>query len=141
MPIFADQTRDQSRRFFIEAWRKHKDGVPLSPLEAQVTDLISEHPEYIPLIESPTALTAHFTPEGGQLNPFLHMGLHLALREQVATDRPAGIARLHRRLARKLGTHEAEHRMSEVLGQVLWETQRMGGAPDENTYLDRLSRL
>jgi hypothetical protein len=141
MPIFANQTRDQSRRFFVEAWRRHKEGVPLSPLEAQVTGLISEHPEYIPLIESAVALAADFTPEGGQVNPFLHLGLHLALREQVATDRPAGIARLHRRLAGKLGAHEAEHRMGEVLGQQLWEAQRFGRVPDENAYLERLREL
>jgi hypothetical protein len=141
MPIFADQTRDQSRRFFVEAWRKLKAGQLLSPLEAQVTAVISDHPEYVALIESNDALTADFTPEGGQSNPFLHMGLHLALREQVSTDRPAGIAQVHSRLARKLGPHEAEHRMAEVLAAQIWEMQRLGRPPDESVYLDRLRSL
>ena len=38
-----------------------------------------------------TPLDRDYTPEGGQANPFLHMGLHLGIREQVATDRPAGL--------------------------------------------------
>lgn len=141
MPIFADQTRDQSRRFFCEAWRRFKAGQPLSPLEAQVTAVISEHPEYVSLIESEEALTAEFTPEGGQSNPFLHMGLHLALREQVATDRPAGIAEVHQRLSRKLGVHSAEHRMAEALAMEMWEMQRMGRTPSDSSYLERLRKL
>jgi hypothetical protein len=37
------------------------------------------------------SLYRDFTRPGEGENPFLHMGLHLALREQIATDRPAGI--------------------------------------------------
>ena len=31
--------------------------------------------------------------------------------------------------------------MFEVLGELLWESQRHGIAPDEATYLERLRRL
>jgi len=70
------------------------------------------------------------------------MGLHLAIREQVATNRPAGIHAVHKRLAQRLGdVHEAEHRMIEVLAEALWEAQRSGTAPDEQRYLERLRQL
>jgi hypothetical protein len=70
------------------------------------------------------------------------MGLHLAIREQVGTRRPAGIETVHLRLSRQLGdVHAAEHRMIEVLAQTLWEAQRAGAAPDEDAYLERLRRL
>ena len=70
------------------------------------------------------------------------MGLHLAIREQVGTRRPAGIEAVHARLSRTLGdAHEAEHRMIEVLAETLWEAQRAGSAPDEAGYLERLRRL
>jgi hypothetical protein len=70
------------------------------------------------------------------------MGLHLALREQLGTRRPAGIELVYQRLARRLGdVHEAEHRMIEVLAQALWEAQRAGRAPDEQRYLERLQGL
>jgi predicted RNA polymerase sigma factor len=87
-------------------------------------------------------LVRDYTPEDGQTNPFLHMGLHLAIREQVSTNRPAGIAAVYRSLAAKLGdVHEAEHVMIEALGQALWQAQRSGLPPDETAYLESLRRL
>ena len=131
------------RRRYLEAWRKFSAHEPLEPLEGQLAAVIAEHPEYIGWLESgDAALLAEFTPEGGRENPFLHMGLHLAIREQVATDRPAGIARLHRELTRRSeNAHAAEHRMIEPLAQTLWEAQRSGQVPDELAYLERLRRL
>jgi hypothetical protein len=141
--LFAGETREQMRRRYLEAWRKFSAREVLAPLEAQIAAVVAEHPEYVGWLESgEAALLAHFTPEGGRENPFLHMGLHLAIREQVATDRPAGIAGVHRELAaRGAGAHEAEHRMIEPLAETLWEAQRSGHPPDEAAYLERLRRL
>jgi Domain of unknown function (DUF1841) len=143
MSLFSGESRAQMRRRYLEAWRAFSAGEPLEPLEAQLAALIAEHPEYIGWLESGgDALEAEFTPEGGRENPFLHMGLHLAIREQVATDRPAGIAAVHRELTRRHGgAHAAEHTMIEVLAETLWEAQRSGRAPDEQAYLERLRRL
>jgi len=143
MPVFAGQTRDELRRMYLEAWRKFSAKQPLEPLEAQLAAVIAEHPEYIAFLESgETALGADFTPEGGQGNPFLHMGLHLAIREQVATDRPKGIAAIHQKLAARLGdAHAAEHAMLEPLAETMWEAQRSRVLPDEQRYLERLKAL
>ena len=142
MPVFSGQSRDQLRRLYRESWRKYRAGAPLEPLEAQIAAVIAEHTEYIPLLESPQALAQDFTPEGGRENPFLHLGLHLAIREQVSTDRPAGIARIHGSLCRRLGdVHAAEHAMIERLAEALWEAQRAGRMPDEQQYLERLRTL
>lgn len=140
MPVFSGQNREQLRQMYAQAWRKYAAHQPLEPLEAQVAAVIAEHPEYVPLLESgPQALATDYTPEGGRENPFLHMGLHLAIREQVATDRPAGIAHIHQALSRRLGDpHAAEHAMLERLAETLWEAQRTGKAPDEQRYLERL---
>ena len=128
---------------YLDTWRKYTAQLPLEPLEAQVAAVIAEHPEYVPLLESgPQAVDANFTPEGGRENPFLHMGLHLAIREQVATDRPPGIAQIHLSLSQRLGTsHTAEHAMLEVLAETLWESQRSAQPPDEQRYLERLRKL
>jgi len=142
MPVFTGQNREQLRRSYCDAWRKYRAGAPLEPLEAQIAAVIAEHTEYVPLVESPEALAQEFTPEGGRENPFLHMGLHLAVREQVATDRPAGIAHIHETLTRRLGdAHAAEHAMIERLAEALWEAQRAGRMPDERQYLERLRTL
>jgi hypothetical protein len=143
MSVFSGESRVQMRRRYLEAWRKFRAREVLTPLEAQLAAVIEEHPEYLAWLEAgDDTLTAEFTPEGGRQNPFLHMGLHLAIREQVATDRPAGIAAVHARLALRRGSaHAAEHAMIEPLAETLWEAQRSGKAADEAVYLERLRRL
>lgn len=137
------QDRDSMRRQFAAAWTKARAGQPLTALEHQLVDVIAAHPEYQPLLEgTPDVLQREFDPDAGEGNPFLHMGLHLAIREQVATDRPAGIRAIHQRLTRRLGDPQAaEHQMMECLGLALWESQRFGRPPDELSYLHCLRRL
>jgi Domain of unknown function (DUF1841) len=139
--IFDGMSRDQLREMYRSAWRKFKGQHTLSPLDKQIAAVISEHPEYRVIVESAAADLANYSPRGGQLNPWLHMGLHLAIREQVATNRPAGIAEVHARLAKLAGAHEAEHRMLDVLAEQMWDAQRSGKPPDENLYLERLRSL
>jgi hypothetical protein len=142
MRLFAGQSRQQLRAAYRDAWRKHRDGLPLQPLEAQIADVIAAHPEYHPLLADQASVHQDFDAASGSGNPFLHLGLHLALREQIATDRPAGVAAIHRTLAARTGdAHATEHRMIETLGQVLSEAQRSGLPPPESLYLERLRRL
>jgi hypothetical protein len=140
--MFANAGRDELRRRYVNAWQRHRDGLPMEPLDAQIADVIALHPEYHSVLESNGSVSESFTVEQGRSNPFLHMGLHLAIREQVGTRRPAGIEVIHQRLAQRLGdVHEAEHRMIEVLAETLWEAQRAGKAPDEQRYLERLRHI
>ncbi len=143
MAVFGGHNRDQLRRMYLETWRKFTQRLPLEPLEAQVAAVIAEHPEYVQWLEAgEQALSAEFTPEGGRQNPYLHMGLHLAIREQVATNRPAGIAGIHEALSKRMGdTHAAEHVMLESLAEALWEAQRSGRNPDEQAYIEKLRAL
>ncbi len=134
------QDRNELRRMYADAWRKQVDGQVLSPLEAQIAQVVQEHPEYQAAVTGD--LDKDFAVEGGQTNPFLHMGLHLGIREQVATDRPAGIAATFQALANRVGDpHEAEHRMIDCLAETLWESQRQNAPPDEAAYLERLRKL
>ena len=143
MAFFDNQSRDELRRVYVEAWRKRRAGLPIEPLEAQVADVIALHPEYHAALErSEDAVGRDYTPEGGQSNPFLHMGLHLAVRDQIATDRPAGLRQAFERVAARVGSaHEAEHRIIECLAEAMWEAQRSGRPPDEAAYLQRVLRL
>jgi hypothetical protein len=125
---------------YIDAWRKHRNREPMQPLEAQIADVIELHPEYHTLFgDTDSLLDKDWLPEGGASNPFLHMGLHLAVRDQVATDRPAGIAAAYQTLLHKRGSrHEAEHQMIECLAEALWSAQRSGQPPDEAAYLHKI---
>jgi hypothetical protein len=135
------QDRHELRKMYADAWNKQVAGKPMSPLEAQIAAVVAQHPEYHDAVTGDD-LDKHYTPEGGQTNPFLHMGLHLGIREQVATDRPAGIARIYQTLTARDGDpHAAEHRMIDCLAETLWEAQSANHAPDEALYLERLRRL
>ena len=121
------------------AWRRHRERLPLVPLQAQMAAVVALHPEHQGALAENCgeAIT-----EEAAGRAFLHLGLHLALREQLSTDRPRGIAQVHTRLAASCGDgHEAEHRMIGVLEQSLWEAQRSGRMPDEAQYFDALRRL
>ncbi|MFK7994890.1 MAG: DUF1841 family protein [Granulosicoccus sp.] len=137
------QDRTRTRQMFRSAWQKHTSGQELEPLEKQIASLLEDHPEYHALIRSDEdILDREFKAEDGRENPFLHLSLHLALREQVGTDRPAGIASITRSLLLKHGDgHSVEHLMIEKLGLYLWEAQRQERAPDEAAYLNSLREL
>ena len=126
--IFGED-RGELRRRYADAWQKALAGKPLTALEAQIAAVVEAHPEYHAALDD-AALARDFLPEDGRTNPFLHMGLHLALRDQHA-----------RIAARADDAHDAEHRMIECLAETLWEAQGSGKPPDEDRYLERLRRL
>ena len=135
------QDRNELRQMYFDAWRKSRLGDLLSPLEAQIATVIEDHHEYQAMMND-EQLDQSFTPEGGETNPFLHMGLHLAVREQISTDRPPGIAALFNGILVKTGeSHATEHKVIDCLAETLWEAQSSNAMPDEEAYLERLRRL
>ncbi len=133
-------TRSQARRFFADGWRKYRDGQPLDGLEAIAAELVAMHPEYHPLVESDD-IDRDFPPENGQVNPWLHLGLHLAIAEQLSIDQPPGIRAEVDRLAAANGDrHAALHAALEALGEVMWRAQRDGTPPDQAAYLEAMRR-
>lgn len=135
--------RDSLRRYYFAVWEKANAGQPLEPLEQIIAGVIREHPEYQPMLrDAEAALGRDYTPEMGQTNPFLHMGMHIAMQEQLGSNRPDGIREAYQQICRRVGDiHAAEHLMMECLGETLWEAQRSGMEPDERAYLDRLRGL
>jgi len=138
-----EQQREQMRQFYCDTWQKHMDQKEaLSPLEQQIAAVVKEHPEYHQLLENKEAsISADYLPEMGDSNPFLHMGMHLGLREQVSTDRPAGIAELYQDLVALKGVHDAEHEMIECLAEAIWQAQQNQTVPDEVAYLECLGNI
>ncbi|HED33463.1 MAG TPA: DUF1841 family protein [Gammaproteobacteria bacterium] len=131
--------RNQLRQMYKSAWEKFQLQQTLTPLETQITDIIKEHPEYHDFV---TQLDKDFLPDMGQTNPFLHMGLHLGLREQVSTNRPQGITRIYRQLAKlKSDSHDAEHAMIDCLAEAMWSAQSNNQPPDEAAYYQCLKAL
>ena len=136
-------SRDEARRFLIDAWAKYRAGQPLSAAGSarrridRAASRISSRSSRIPS----TTPIATGSPKGGETNPFLHLSLHLAVAEQLAIDQPPGIrAQFERLRAARGDEHAALHAMLECLGEVIWSAQRQRAPPDAALYLACLER-
>ena len=139
--MFAPSQHDV-RHFFCDAFRKQRESLPLSPIEATAADWISQHPEYFSeLADLDAALAAAYDVEDGRTNPFLHLSMHLSISEQIGIDQPTGIKQAFELLRLRLGSaHEAQHQVMECLGEMVWASQRSGLPPDGERYLECVRR-
>ncbi len=134
-------SRDQARDFLFETWRKFCAAGQLSAMESMAVEVVSLHPEYHTMLADQERYLAQYRdrdypPEFGETNPFLHLNMHLSIREQVSIDQPQGVRYLHTALSNKLGTAlAAEHQMMDCLAEMIWHAQRHGTAPDAQLYL------
>lgn len=135
--MLFNPSRDEARNFLFESWRKRRAGELLTPLEDLVAQLISKHPEYHVVLENPEHhQDQDYPPEQGAANPFLHLMMHLSIEEQISINQPAGIRAHFARLTQQLESeHEAQHRMMECLGEMIWQAQRNYTQPDAAVYL------
>ena len=135
-------SREQVRQFFCESWRKHRQRQILEGAEATAADLIAEHPEYHALLENPdAAVEQEFTPEGGQMNPFLHLSLHLAIEEQLSINQPPGLREAFEQCQARHGDrHAALHDVLEALGETIWRAQRDKAPLDALAYVEAVRR-
>ncbi|MBI1174987.1 MAG: DUF1841 family protein [Sideroxydans sp.] len=130
-------TRDEARNFLFESWRKKCAGELLTPLEDLTAQLIDKHPEYHELFsDAERNQDKDYAPDGSVVNPFLHLMMHLTIEEQISIDQPPGIRAHFMRLTEKYQSeHEAQHAMMDCLGEMIWQAQRNGTAPDGALYL------
>ena len=134
--------RNELRRVFFDCWQLKQNGKPLDALQQMIAGVIEQHPEYHTLLEKIDNLDRDYHSADGEANPFLHMSMHIALIEQISTDRPPGIRDIHQILARSLDSaHEAEHRMMQCLSEAIWQAQRNNAMPDESAYLACLQKI
>lgn len=73
----------------------------------------------------------------------MHIGLHLAIIEQVQTNRPIGINTTYHQLLSKYNNdeHKVHHLMIDYLAEEMWLSQKYNTLPDEQNYLTKLQEL
>lgn len=141
--MFFGSNHKETRQYFFNVWKKYQEKTPLGALEGEILQVILDHPEYHSLLNQANLyIDQSWLPEQGMSNPFLHMGLHLAIREQLSTDRPKGIVKIYQSLLKKHGDKlQVEHLMLEVLAEALWLAQKNQSLPDEKSYLLQMKKL
>jgi hypothetical protein len=140
--LFGSQRQD-TREVFFTAWHKHTHGLPLEGAEQIIVRVALEHPEYhAVLADRDTYADRDWPPDQGETNPFLHMGMHVAIEDQLSIDQPAGIRQRYQALVQRIGdAHEAQHGLMDCLGEMLWQAQRDGTPPRVEIYFACLDRI
>ncbi len=135
-------SQEDVRRFFCAVHAKARAGQPLDALETLAGQWLAEHPEYDPQLADPVAAVARvYDGADGSSNPFLHLAMHLSISEQCSIDQPRGIRQAVELLAaRRACLHDAHHEAMECLGQMLWDSQQSGRAPDGAAYIACVQR-
>ena len=130
------------RRFFCSVYAKAQAGQALQAIEKIASLWIAEHPEHTAaLADVDAALARMAQAEDGNSNPFLHLSMHLSISEQCSIDQPRGIRQAVELLTHRHDSlHEAHHQVMTCLGQMIWESQRAGRAPDGNSYVACVQR-
>jgi len=128
------------RQIFWDAWQKHLAGLPLNALEVRISRVIALHPEYHHLFDDLEQFLDRDFSIGGEASPYLHLSLHLALEEQIASRQPPEAGRTLEFLmqARGLSRHDALHPLLEVLAETVYDAQQIGREPDVELYRQRL---
>ena len=141
MAVFH-QNRDALRQQYHDVWQKMQTGQILTALEQMIADVIAQHPEYHALLSAKESSDREYFVENGQTNPYLHMGLHIAVHEQLSTNRPAGIVQAYQQLSAKTADpHATDHLLIDCLAEQLWLAQQRQQPPSENDYLKAIQRL
>lgn len=141
--MFIGQNRAQVREIFFRAWQAHRERRPLEGIENLIVQVVLRHPEYHAFLEqSETARERDYFPETGETNPFLHLGLHIAIEEQLSIDQPPGVRGHYQKLLNQQpDEHAVQHRMMECLAESMWQSGSGTTAPSQTAYLDCLRRL
>jgi len=140
--LYSTQRTDM-RQMYFDAWQKHQHQKPLEALEQQIVDVIIDHPEYLYLFENPEKYIDYdFNPEIEPTNPFMHLSMHLAIRDQVNTNQPAGIRDLFVTAVNKKGDAlDVEHCFMQVLITEMYSIQNELREFDSELYLEQLRKI
>ena len=116
-------SREQARQLFFDTWRKYRQHEILSGIETIVLEVILLHPEYQGILDDADRyLDKDYSPEMGDTNPFLHMSMHVAIKEQLSINQPIGICERFARLQNNTGSeHIATHQVMECLAEMIWQ--------------------
>ena len=131
------------RRIFFKTWAKHRAKLPLDQFEQQMVFVIQQYPEYHEMLSNPDQfLQKEYPPTSLDSNPFLRMGIHMSLVEQLHLDQPQGIREIYNALSTQLGNPAlAEQHMIVSLANTLWAAQAEGRFPTDEEYLADLKDL
>lgn len=122
------------RLFFLQSWQKHLKGHLLSDMEKQVRDVLLMYPQYICELDQDKCYSV-------EENPYIQMGLHLTMWDQIRTNRPEGIRFWFLNACAQHGEAEVERFTLSVLRKIIYTSYSQEKAPSEQEYLQILKKF
>ncbi len=122
------------RKVFYDAWMRHQERLALSEFDQRLIQVMLKYPQYTHCI------TPEEIPVEEGLNPYVVMGAHLELSEQIALDRPQGVRKVFQDLVIRYDDQKAEKMMLDVLLSVLSQSYQRSEVPDYQVYLQLLKK-
>lgn len=126
--------RSQKKRI-QELWKKVKEEKELSQEDKKLAKILLEHEEYYNLwdaISSPPKKIAE------QINPYLHVYLHLAIENQIREENPRQVSRY---VSQSSDKHKAIHEIVAIFSEYLFEALKYRKPIDRLKYIQRLNEV
>jgi predicted RNase H-like HicB family nuclease len=132
----------QNRARFLDIWKKASKDESLEGEEALFGKIMLEHSEFHSLFNlGEAAFEIDFAGQR-EINPFLHTSLHAVVEQQLASHNPQEVEQaVQATLARGETLHEAIHRISGILAEVLFEAVQKNRPIDESLYIKKVQGL
>src|SRR5262245_27357987 len=86
-PVFVNAMREMSRGHYADIWRRGQAGESLAGEDAVFFEAMKLHPEYLDYWERAAELGDREI-SADAVNPFLHVGIHVVVENQIASRTP-----------------------------------------------------
>ena len=132
--------RSQMRSEFHRVFRAFRDDpAALRGEQFLLGRLLHQHGEWLGLFEQPEPRLLDVP---GEVNPYLHISLHVAVEQQLEADDPPATRHTLARLQRAgLDGHEARHRIMTAVAEEMAAATRNGTGFDTARFVRRLEEL
>ena len=106
----------------------------MTPFETSVLDVLLKYPNYINDLGRDKAYDI-------ECNPYFIMGICLAVRDQIKTNRPFGIREWYTEKCHLMGSEATEELMMTVLKESVLQAYGSNELPCETLYLKKLQKF
>jgi hypothetical protein len=114
----------------------------LSPEDKKLAEIMLEHEEFHNQFEIADVLSEHEYEPDKEVNPFLHVTLHVIAETQLENRDPIEAYQFYNAMRKKKASHhDAVHLIGVVLAPLMWKTLRDQRAFDLKEYRSRLKNL
>jgi hypothetical protein len=139
MSVFSKEYQHK----FIQVAEKLKKGIPLQESEeGMIADIMSQHPEFIPIWELGDLSASPQEINGEIVNPFVHTALHLVMEKQIEFNNPTEVVEvIHTFLNKGIDRHEVIHQVGGIYAQIYFSSLRKGQMFEEFSYIEIVKEM